>query len=195
MKRRDFITLLGGAAPRGRSRRARSRRPERRIGLLMLGGETDPDQLSRVAAFREAFAKLGWAEGRNVRIDLRFAAADPERIRSYSAAMLSQAPDVILANGTPVLEAFQKQTRSVPIVFVGVSDPVSAGFVPSLARPGGNITGFSNFEYTIGGKWLEILAEAAPATKRVAVLCLVKIPRGQDIWPRLKRWHRRSEFI
>jgi putative ABC transport system substrate-binding protein len=142
----------------------------RRIGVLMLGAETDPDQLSRVAAFREAFAKLGWAEGRNVQTDLRFAAVDPERIRSYSAAMLRQPPDVVLANGTPVLEAFQKQTRSIPIVFVGVSDPVSAGFVPNLARPGGNITGFSNFEYTIGGKWLEILAEAAPTTKRVAVL-------------------------
>ena len=121
--------------------RAQQGNRERRIGVLMLGGETDPDQLSRVAAFREAFAKLGWAEGRNVRIDLRFAAVDPERIWSYSAAMISQAPDVILANGTPVLEAFQKQTRSIPIVFVGVSDPVSAGFVPSLARPGGNITG------------------------------------------------------
>jgi ABC-type uncharacterized transport system substrate-binding protein len=171
MRRREFIIIVGSAAAAcPRAARAQHGTRERRIGVLMLGGETDPDQLSRVTAFREAFAELGWAEGRNVRIDLRFAAVDPERIRSYSAAMISQAPDVILANGTPVLEAFQKQTRSVPIVFVGVSDPVSAGFLPSLARPGGNITGFSNFEYTIGGKWLEILVEAAPATKRVAVL-------------------------
>ena len=171
MTRREFITLLGGAAAAWPlAAHAQQAERMRRIGVLMLGGETDPDQLGRVAAFQEAFAKLGWAEGRNVQIDLRFAAVDPERIRSYSAAMLSQAPDVILANGTPILEAFQKQTRSVSIVFVGVSDPVSAGFVPSLSRPGGNITGFSNFEYSIGGKWLEILTEAAPATRRVAVL-------------------------
>jgi putative ABC transport system substrate-binding protein len=181
MRRRDFITLLGGTVVAWPSAaHAQQGSAMRRIGVLMLGGETDPDQRGRVAAFREAFAKLGWAEGRNVRIDLRFAAVDHERIRSYSAAMLSQAPDVILANGTAALEAFQKQTRSVPIVFVGVSDPVSAGFVSSLARPGGNITGFSNFEYSIGGKWLEILTEAAPTTKRVAVL----LSREDTAWSR-----------
>jgi ABC-type uncharacterized transport system substrate-binding protein len=181
MRRREFLGVVGGATLAWPlAARAQQGKRERRIGVLMLGGETDPDQLSRVAAFREAFAKLGWVDGRNVRFDLRFAAVDPERIRSSSAAMLSEAPDVILANGTPVLEAFQKQTPSVPIVFVGVSDPVSAGFVPSLARPGGNITGFSNFEYTIGGKWLQLLAEAAPATKRVAVL----LSREDPAWSR-----------
>jgi putative ABC transport system substrate-binding protein len=181
MRRREFITLLGSTAVAWPlAARAQQGEPMRRVGVLMLGGESDPDQLARVAAFREAFEKLGWAEGRNVRIDLRFASAEPERIRSYSAALLGLAPDVILANGTPVLETLRKLTLSVPIVFVGVSDPVSAGFVPSLARPGGNITGFSNFEYTIGEKWLEILTEAVPATKRVAVL----MSREDPAWSR-----------
>jgi len=181
MRRRDFIVLAAGAAAAWPlAAPAQQSLATRRIGVLMLGGETDPDQLGRVAVFRERLERLGWTEGRNIRINLHFAAADPERIRSYSAALLSQAPDVILANGTSVLEAFQKQTRSVPIVFVGVSDPVSAGFVPSLARPSGNITGFSNFEYSIGGKWLEILTEAAPTTKRVAVL----MSREDAAWSR-----------
>ena len=180
MKRREFLALIGSAAAVSPvTARAQGERV-RRVGVLMLGDETDSDQRARVATFREAFEKLGWAEGRNVQIDVRFAASDSERIRSYSAALLGQTPDVILANGTPVLEAFVKQTRSVPTVFVGVSDPLSAGFVPSLARPGGNITGFSNFEYTIGGKWLEILVEAAPATKRVAVL----MAREDPAWER-----------
>jgi putative ABC transport system substrate-binding protein len=181
MKRREFITLLGGAmACWPFAAHAQPGERMRRIGVLVAGGEDDPDQLVRVTAFREAFEKLGWAEGRNVRIDLRFAATDPQRVRSYAAALLSQAPDVILANSTPVLEELLKQSRSIPIVFTGVSDPVSAGFVPNLARPGGNITGFSAFEYTIGGKWLEILKEAVPAAKRVAVLLF----RGDPSWSR-----------
>jgi len=122
----------------------------RRLGVLMLGAETDPQQQDRVAALREGLEKLGWTAGHNIRIDNRFGATNPDLIRSYAAELLSLAPDLILGNGTPVLEALQKQARSVPIGFVGVSDPVSAGFVPRLARPGGNVTGFSNFEYTIG---------------------------------------------
>jgi putative ABC transport system substrate-binding protein len=177
MRRREFITLLGAAAAWPRGARAQGERM-RRVGVLMAGGEADPDQL--VAAFREALEKLGWIDGRNVRIEVRFGATDPGSIRSYAAELLSQAPDVILANSTPVLEQVLKQTRSVPIVFNGVSDPVSAGFVPNLARPGGNITGFSAFEYSIGGKWLEILTEAVPATKRVAVLLF----RDDPSWSR-----------
>ena len=136
----------------------------------MLGDESDPDQQDRVKTFRAELENLGWAEGRHIRIDARFAASDAERIQSYSDDFIAQKPDAILANGTPILEALQKRSRTVPIVFVGVSDPLSAGFVPSMARPGGNITGFSNFEYAISGKWLELLNEIAPGTKRVAVL-------------------------
>jgi putative tryptophan/tyrosine transport system substrate-binding protein len=171
MRRREFVTLLGGAAATWPlAARAQQESRVRRVGVLIAGGETDPEARARVTAFRESLEKLGWAEGGNVRIDVRFANPDPERIRSYSASLLNPVPDVILAITTPVLQAFQQQTRSVPIVFTSVSDPVSAGFVPSLARPGGNITGFSNFEYAIGGKWLQILIEAAPGTKRIAIL-------------------------
>jgi putative tryptophan/tyrosine transport system substrate-binding protein len=181
MRRRQFIMLLGGAIA-ALPVAARAQKPDRvrRLGVLMLGAETDPDQQGRVMAFREGLAKLGWAEGRSIQTDYRFAGADPERIRSYAAALVGQAPDVIVANGTPVLEALQALTRSAPIVFVGVSDPVSAGFEPSLARPGGNITGFSNFEYAIGGKWLELLKEAAPGINRIGVL----LWRGDPSWSR-----------
>jgi putative ABC transport system substrate-binding protein len=180
MRRRDVIGLLGAAAAWPLTARAQQGGRVRRVGVLMLGEETDRDQSARVAAFRETLGKLGWIENGNIRIDSRFAATDAERIRLYSAQLVSQTPDAILANGTPVLEALRKQTQSIPIVFVGVSDPVSAGFVPSLARPGGNVTGFSNFEYTIGGKWLEILKEAAPSTKRVGVL----LHREDAAWAR-----------
>ena len=171
MKRRTFMTLLGGAAaawPLGA--RAQQAERMRHIGVFMLGDESDPDQQDRVKTFRAELEKLGWAEGRHIRIDARFAASDAERIRLYSDDFIAQKPDTILANGTPILEALQKRSRTIPIVFVGVSDPLSAGFVPSMARPGGNITGFSNFEYAISGKWLELLNEVAPGTKRVAVL-------------------------
>ncbi len=123
---------------------------------------------------------MGWVEGRNVRIDYRFAATDSERIRSHSADLVAAGPDAILANGTPILEALQKRTSTLPIVFVGVSDPLGAGFVPSLARPGGNLTGFSNFEYAIGGKWLELLKEVAPGVRRAAVL----LHRDDTAWSR-----------
>ena len=122
----------------------------------------------------------GWAVGRNVTIDFRFAAADIERIRTYAAELIGLAPDVVVAQSTPVLEEFAKLTQSVPIVLVGASDPVSAGFVPSLAKPGGNITGFSGFEYSIGGKWLELLKEAIPDMTRVGVLLF----RGDPSWSR-----------
>ena len=177
MRRREFITLLGAAAMWPLAARAQQPERMRRIGVLLPATADDVEFQARVGAFREAFEKLGWADGRNVRIDVRYDLVDPERMRSHVTALLGQTPDVIVAVSTPVLEAVLKQTRSVPIVFIGVSDPVSAGFVPSLARPGGNITGFSNFE---GGKWLEILMEAVPATKRVAVL----MNRDDPAWAR-----------
>ena len=174
MRRREFLGVLGGAVmvPFVRPLAARAQQVDRmrRIGVLMLGDESDPDQQDRVRAFRAELERLGWSEGRHIRIDVRFVAADAGRIRTHSDDFVAQKPDMILANGTPILEALQKRSRTVPIVFVGVSDPVSAGFVPSMARPGGNITGFSNFEYSISEKWLELLKEIAPGTKRVAVL-------------------------
>ncbi len=179
MKRRDFITLVGGAAAWPFAARAQGER-KRRIGVLMLGDEADPDQQSRVGAFRGELVKMGWIEGRNIQIDLQFAATASDRIRSRATDFVAQNLDAILANGTPILEALQKRTSTIPIVFVGVSDPLSAGFVPSLSRPGGNITGFSNFEYTIGGKWLQLLNEAAPHVRRVAVL----LHRDDAAWAR-----------
>ena len=163
MKRREFITLLGGAAAAWPlAARAQQAERMRRIGVLMLGDESI--QTSRTASKRFARNSRNWVgpKDAHIRIDARFAASDAERIRSYSADFIAQKPDAILANGTPILEALQKRSRTVPIVFVGVSDPLSAGFVPSMARPGGNITGFSNFEYAISGKWLELLNEDCP---------------------------------
>jgi putative ABC transport system substrate-binding protein len=180
MRRRQFITLLGSAAAWPFAARAQQTERVRRIGVLMLGDETDPDQRARVAALRQELEKLGWIEGRNVRIDDRFAATNREQIWSHSEELVGQTPDAIVANGTPVLEILQKQTGVVPIVFIGVSDPVRAGFVPSLARPGGNITGFANFEYAIGGKWLELLKEIAPEINRAAVL----MHRDDAAWSR-----------
>jgi putative tryptophan/tyrosine transport system substrate-binding protein len=181
VKRREFITLLGGGAAAW-PLAARAQQPERTrcIGVLMLGGEPDPDQQGRVGAFRVELAKMGWIEGQNIQIDSQFAATDSERIRSHATDFITRNLDAILANGTPILEALQKRTSTIPIVFVGVSDPLSAGFVPSLARPGGNITGFSNFEYAIGGKWLQLLNEVAPHVRRVAVL----LHRDDAAWAR-----------
>jgi putative tryptophan/tyrosine transport system substrate-binding protein len=177
--RREFITLLGGAAatwPLASRAQQDGRVP--RVGVLMINDAAE-DRV-RVALLRDALAKLGWTEGRNLRVDYRFAATDPEAIRTYAAELVSLAPDVIFGVSTPVLEALRNQTRSVPIVFAGVSDPVSAGFVPSLARPGGNITGFSNFEYAISAKWLELLKEAAPNTTRAGIILF----RDDPSWSR-----------
>jgi ABC-type uncharacterized transport system substrate-binding protein len=169
MRRGEFITLLGGAAAWPLAARAQQAGPVRRIGVLIVGAETDPEYQDRVAGFREALEKLGWAAGRNIRIEYRFAEA-PDRLRSFARELVGLSPDVIFANSTPALEALRNETRTVPLVFANVSDLVRAGFVPSLARPGGNITGFSNFEYSIAGKWLEMLKEVAPSTRRVGVL-------------------------
>jgi putative ABC transport system substrate-binding protein len=170
LRRREFITLLGGAAAWPRAARAQQPERVRRIGVLMNLAADDPESQTRNAAFLQGMQQLGWTDGRNVRIDYRWAAGDADRFRTYAAELVALAPDVILASTSPAVAALQQATRSVPIVFVIVIDPVGAGFVASLARPGGNATGFTLFEYGIGAKWLEMLKEIAPGVTRAAVL-------------------------
>jgi putative tryptophan/tyrosine transport system substrate-binding protein len=172
MKRRQFITLLGGAAVAW-PLTARAQQPERmrRIGVLMGQAADDPEAKARVAAFLQGLQQLGWADGRNVRIDTRWATTNPDDIRRHAAELVALAPDVILAaTGTATVAPLLQATRTVPIVFTVVIDPVGAGFVTSLARPGGNATGFTIFEYGMSGKWLELLKAIAPGVTRAAVL-------------------------
>src|SRR5260221_8047313 len=171
MKRREFITLVGGAAA-GWPLAARAQQGERmrRIGTLTNVAADDPDGQARNTTFLQELAQLGWIAGRNVQIDIRWGAGEPERSRRYAAELMALAPDVILANSSQSVAALLQATRTVPIVFVSIADPVGAGFVESLGRPGGNATGFMNFEYSISGKWLELLKEIAPRLTRVAVL-------------------------
>ena len=180
MKRREFITLLGGAAAAW-SLAAHAQQPDRmrRIGVLMNLAADDAEGQARIAAFVQALQRLGWSDGRNLRIDHRWAAGDTDRFHRYAEELLALAPDVILAAATPSVQALQQATRTVPIVFAIVADPVGAGFVDSLARPGGNATGFTPFEYGISGKWLELLKEIAPRVTRVAVLRDLTIGLGQ----------------
>jgi putative ABC transport system substrate-binding protein len=170
LKRREFITLVSGAAACPLAARAQQPERMRRIGVLMTTAADDPQNPVRIAALLLGLAQLGWADGRNVRIEYRWGAGDAERARQYAAELIALAPDVILAAGAAAIAPLQQATRTVPIVFVLVVDPVGAGFVESLARPGGNATGFALFEYGISGKWLELLKEIAPRVTRAAVL-------------------------
>jgi len=171
LKRREFISLLGGvAAAWPRAARAQQAGGVRRIGVLMNLASEDAEGQARLAAFHQGLQQLGWTVGRNVQIDYRWGAGNADRIRKFAAELVALAPDVILSAGSPSVAALQQATRSVPIVFVLVVDPVSSGFVDSLARPGGNITGFAWAEYSIGGKWLELLKEIAPGMTRAAVI-------------------------
>jgi putative ABC transport system substrate-binding protein len=171
MRRREFIRFLGGGVvvwPLA----ARAQQPERvrRIGVLMNLAADDPGGQTNLAAFVQGLQQLGWTVGRNVRIDYRWGAGDPDHIRTYATELVALAPDVILTHGSPPVAALRQATSTVPVVFVTVVDPVGAGFVTSLAQPGGNATGFTLFEYGISGKWLQLLKQIAPSVTRVAVL-------------------------
>jgi putative ABC transport system substrate-binding protein len=171
MRRRDFITLLGGAAAAGPlTARAQQGERMRRIGVLMPYAADDREGQARMAAFLQELRELGWTDGRNMRIDTRWGAGDVDRYRQYAAELVALAPDVIVAVTSTVVQALQRQTRTVPIVFVGVIDPVGNALVASLARPAGNTTGFTVFEYGISAKWLELLKEIAPRVTRAAVI-------------------------
>jgi putative tryptophan/tyrosine transport system substrate-binding protein len=170
VRRRDLLALGSAAAAWPRLVCAQTPSNGRRVGLLIGYAEDDPETQARLAALRKGLTALGWTEGGNLRIDYRFAPASPEQARSFAQELIALQPDALLANSTPATAALLAETRTIPIVFVGVSDPVGSGFAASIARPGGNCTGFSNFEPSQIGKWLELLKEIAPATMRVAVL-------------------------
>jgi putative ABC transport system substrate-binding protein len=171
MKRREFIALLGGAAATWPlAARAQQTARVRRICVLMSTAVDDPQDQARLAAFAQGLQELGWTIGRNLRIDYRWGASSPDNTRKYAAELAALAPDVMLTSGTIALAAVQQISHTIPVVFVNLIDPVSGGFVESLARPGGNATGFLLFEYGISGKWLELLKEIAPRVTRVAVL-------------------------
>jgi putative tryptophan/tyrosine transport system substrate-binding protein len=172
MKRREFIALLGGAAASAWPLAARAQQGDRAraIGVLMNLAADDAEGRARIAEFLQGLQQLGWTDGRNVRMHYRWAAGDASHFQRYAEELLALAPDVILASATPSVQALQRATRTVPIVFVSVTDPVGAGFVQSLARPGGNTTGFLQFEFGLSGKWLELLKQVAPDVTRAAVL-------------------------
>jgi putative tryptophan/tyrosine transport system substrate-binding protein len=170
IRRRDVITLLGGATAWPVAARAQQAERVRRIGLLINLAADDPESQARRAAFQQQLAQLGWIDGRNVRIIARWGAGDAARIRRYAVELVASRPDVILATTSPSVAALQQATRTVPIVFASVVDPVGGGFVDSLTRPGGNTTGFTLFEYGLSGKWPDLLKQIAPSVTRAAVL-------------------------
>jgi putative tryptophan/tyrosine transport system substrate-binding protein len=170
VRRRAFITVLGGAAAWPLAGRAQQPERIRRVGVLIAFSENDPVGQASVPAFAQALGRLGWVEGKNIRIDYRFAAGDAALFETYAAELVGLSPDAILASTPTAVMALRQQTRTIPIVFVLVVDPVGLGFVQSLARPGGNVTGFGAFDAPIVGKWLQLLKEIAPAVTRVAVI-------------------------
>jgi putative ABC transport system substrate-binding protein len=168
MRRREFIAGLGGAvAAWPLVARAQQGDRVRRIGVLHVYDENDPEGQRRVSAFTQALADLGWTEGRSVRMDLRWGGGDDNRIPALAQELVGLRPEIILANGGLATIALQRETRTIPIVFVSVTDPVASGIVPRLDRPGRNTTGFANFEGSMGGKWLELLSEIAPGRNHV----------------------------
>ena len=177
MKRRDLITLIGGATVWSVGALAQQPEPKRRIGVLSGFTRQDPESKARVIAFREALANLGWSE-HNIRIDYRWTEGDIDTQRAVAAELVALAPDVILSEGSRSIGSLLRATRTIPIVFVNVVDPVGSGYVASLSRPGGNVTGFAQFEYRVSGKWLELLKEVAPNVAQVAVIRDSRIGAG-----------------
>jgi len=170
MKRREFITLLGGAAAWPIAARAQQSERAKRVGVLMNSTATDATWQSYFAAFVQGLRQLGWIEGQNLRIDTRWSAGDATLARIYAAQLIGLTPDVILASSTTNLTVIQQATSTLPVVFIQVSDPVAQGFVANVTRPGGNLTGFSAYEFSIGNKWLDLLKEIAPGLERVGVM-------------------------
>jgi ABC-type uncharacterized transport system substrate-binding protein len=170
MRRREFLGVVGGAAAWPLTARAQPPGRMRRVAVLAGMAERDPEWQARIQAFLLRLQQLGWQSGRNVEIDYRYAVGDNEQIQAATKEIIGMAPDVIMTMSNPVLAALLRETRSIPIVFAQVADPVGSGFVSSLARPGGNVTGFTNFEPSMGGKWLELLKEAAPELTRALVV-------------------------
>src|SRR5437764_12859332 len=170
MKRREFITLIGGAAAWPLAARAQQSERVRRIGVLMSADQDDPEGKAQLSGFSQELAALGWTDGRNLRTEIRWGGGNVDRARIFAKELVALQPDVILAQGTPVTAALQRETRTIPIVFVVVTDPVGDGFVAGLSRPGGNITGFLTSESAITTKMLELLTEIAPGLERVAML-------------------------
>ena len=170
MRRREFLTLIGAAAGWPVAARAQQSKQPQRVGVLMTVAENDPDSQRRIGAFREGLQALGWVDGQNVTIEYRWAAGQIGRIQQYAEELVALKPDVILANSTPVIGALQKLTKTIPIVCALVNDPVGLGFVASLARPGGNITGFTFIDPELIGKWMELLKQVAPSINRAALV-------------------------
>jgi putative ABC transport system substrate-binding protein len=190
MKRREFMARAGCmAAATAWSYAARAQQPRRvrRIALLMVNGETDAESETRVAAFRRGLEQVGLSENRNVQVDYHWAVASAERAQSVASAMTAVAPDVVVANGTPAVAAMMRLAPAVPVVFVVVTDPLGNGFVQSMARPGGNVTGFSTFEPEIGSKWLELLREVAPDLGRVAGILDPGFKSFAAVWDAIQR--------
>jgi putative ABC transport system substrate-binding protein len=169
IRRREFLGGLGGAAAWSLAARGQQGGRVRRIGVLM-SGDSDPGNKANLSAFTQGFADLGWTDGRNVWMELRWGGADNNRIQAFAQELVGLQPDIIVTGGFPATAALQRETRTIPIVFANVNDPVASGIVPRLDRPNGNITGFATYEATFGGKWLELLSEIAPGLKRAAIM-------------------------
>src|SRR6266540_7442944 len=182
MRRREFITLLGGTVAWPLAARAQQRERMRRIGVLTPFAANDAEGQARLTAFAQGLQQLGWTIGQNIHIDYRWGDGKTETIRKYAAELVALAPDIIVASSSAAVSPLLQATRTVPIVFAGIADPVGAGYVETLARPGGNATGFTVFEYSIAGKWLELLKEIAPRVTRAAVIRDPAITAGIGQW-------------
>jgi putative tryptophan/tyrosine transport system substrate-binding protein len=186
VKRRNFIMLVGGAAAWPITARAQPAERVRQLGVLMGMQQSDPEAGPRVAAFERRLQELGWTAGRNVRIDYRWSSENSEKLRAQAAELIALAPELIVADGTAALTTIRPLARGLPLVFLRVSDPVGAGFIDSLARPGGSITGITNFEYMMGGKWLELLKQIAPRIARATALVYPGMSAHAGLWETIK---------